>query len=374
MASSAFVELASALVEAMGQRLDAAKPIPEGLALRTGDGFLYAFFEDPNQVSFESVRRLFGDGDELPVHLVVLTPGRLPLAISAEVARRGGTVVEGNQFHELARQLGLGTFLGEEPKPPGAAARRLLPSAQQLDNIMGRARTWLDWGVPALALRFYRQAASLKPEFLPAKTGIGRALLALGLIADAERTFDEVLAVRPDDVDARLGKAATLGARDRPHDEIEMYRALLAEDQARLEVRAHLVAALVDLGDWAGARIEIEALLAGTPEDAQLRFLHGVALERTGEKGEGARERAEARTLGLPYEREAALCQHLGLPVPPKPAAEGTGAAPIPTTPTVRPATPSLRAATRARAPTPRAKVAKRKRSKARTRAPRKRK
>jgi tetratricopeptide (TPR) repeat protein len=375
MATSAFVQLASALVEAMGQKLDAAKPIPEGLALRTGDGFLYAFFEDPNQVSFESVRRLFGEGDELPIHLVVLTPGRLPLAITAEVVRRGGTVVEGNQFHELARQLGLGTFLGEEPRPAGAPERRLLPSAQQLDQIMGRARTWLDWGVPALALRFYRQAAALKPEFLPARTGVGRALLALGLVSDAERTFDEVLAIRPDDVEARLGKAATLGAQDRPHDEIEMYRALLAEDQARLEVRAHLVAALVDLGDWAGARVEIEALLAGTPEDAQLRFLHGVALERTGEPVEGAKERAEARTLGLPYDREASLCQHLGLPVPAKPVAEPTAGMHVPRAPSPVPTAPP-RAQTRA----PRTKPAVRRKprratgARASARTPRKRK
>lgn len=377
MASATFVELASALVEAMGQKLDAAKPIPEGLALRTGDGFLYAFFEDPNQVSLESVRRLFGEGDALPVHLVVLTPGRLPLAISAEVIRRGGSVVEGNQFHELARQLGLATFLGEEPRPPHAPERRLLPSAQQLDQIMGRARTWLDWGVPALALRFYRQAVVLKPEFLPAKTGIGRSLLALGLVPDAERTFEEVLALRPDDVEARLGKAATLGAQDRPHDEIEMYRALLAEDQARLEVRAHLVAALVDLGDWAGARVEIEALLAGTPEDAQLRFLHGVALERTGEQAEGAREREEARTLGLPYDREAALCQHLGLATPPKPASEPPGPGPAPLVPKTPARRTSRRGAPSATGP-PRSPSRSKPRQRARTRAgarsPRKRK
>ena len=96
MASPAFVELASGLVTAMGQQLDAAKPIPEGLVLRTGDGFLYAFFEDPNQVSVESVRRVLGEGGAPPVHLVVLTPGHLPLAISAEVARAGGDPRRGN--------------------------------------------------------------------------------------------------------------------------------------------------------------------------------------------------------------------------------------------------------------------------------------
>jgi tetratricopeptide (TPR) repeat protein len=319
MASALFVQLASALVTAMGQRLDAAKPTEDGLVLRTEDGFLYAFLEDPNKVSLDTITRLFG-GDGLPVHSVVLTPGHLPLALSAEVVRRGGTLVEGPRFSELARQLGLETMLGEEPRRPPKESRRLLPSAQQLDDVMHRARTWLDWGVPALALRFFRQASDMKPGFLPAKTGCGRSLLALGLVAEADRLFGEVLAARPDDVEARLGKAAVLGARAQPKQEVEMYRALLAEDQARTEVRAHLVAALIDLGDWAGARIEIEALLARTPEDPSLRFLHSVALSHTGKKSLAEEEREEARRLGLTYEREAALCQHLGLPPPPRPA------------------------------------------------------
>jgi len=320
MASVPFVELASALVEAMGQRLDSAKPIPEGLVLRTGDGFLYAFLEDPNKVSLDTIRRLFETGGGSALHLVVLTPGHLPLALSGEVTGKGGTLVEGARFAELARQLGLEAFLGEEPRAPPRETRRLLPSAQQLDAILARARTWLEWGVPALALRFYRQASDLKPGFLPAKTGVGRSLLALGLVIDADRTFDEVLAVRPDDLEARMGKAGVLGARSLPKEEVEVYRVLLAEDEARTEVRAHLVAALIDLGDWAAARAEIEAMLARTPEEPQLRFLHAAALSHTGNKALGEEEREEARRLGLTLEREAALCQHLGLPPPTRPA------------------------------------------------------
>ena len=331
MASVPFVELASALVEAMGQRLDAARPIPEGLVLRTGDGFLFAFLEDPNRVSLETIRQLFEVPDAPSVRSVVLTPGHLPLAISQDVVRRGGTLVEGARFAELARQLGLETFLGEEPRAAAARdSQRLLPSAQQLDGVLHRARTWLDWGVPALALRFFRQASELKPGFLPAKIGIGRSLLALGLAADADRAFDEVLTARPDDLEARMGKAAVLGARAEPRKEIEMYRALLAEDEARTEVRAHLLAALIDLGDWSGARTEVEALLARTPEDPQLRFLHAVSLASTGASALGEEERAEARRLGLSHDREVALCHHLHLPEPPKPEAPAPAPVPAP--------------------------------------------
>ncbi|HTT14969.1 MAG TPA: tetratricopeptide repeat protein [Thermoplasmata archaeon] len=322
MASAPFVDLSGAIVQAMGQRLDAAKPTPEGLLLRTGDGFLYAFLEDPSQISLADIGRLLGGEKQLPQHLVVLSPGHLPLALAEEVVKGGGTLVEGARFAELARQLGLETLLGEGPRPAGAETKRLLPSAQHLDAIMHRARTWLDWGVPALALRFYRQASDLKPGFLPARIGIGRSLLALGLTEDAERTFNDVLVLRPSDVDARLGKASVLGARAKSKEEVEIYRTLLAEDEARTEVRAHLVAALIDLGDWASARVEIEAMLARTPEDPSLRFLRSVALERTGHVPEARRERREARSLGLSYEREVALCQHLGIapPPPPEPA------------------------------------------------------
>jgi tetratricopeptide (TPR) repeat protein len=331
MASTPFVTLASALVEAMGQRLDAAKPTPEGLTLRTSDGFLYSFLEDPNTVSLETIRQLLGGEGNVLVRLVVLTPGHLPLAFTEEIKNHGGTLVEGARFAELARQLGLETYLGQEPRPPAKETRRLLPSAQQLDGIVHRARTWLDWGVPALALRFYRQAAELKPGFLPARVGVGRSLLGLGLIDDADRAFDEVLSLRPDDVEARLGKAAVLGARSRPKDEVAAYEKLLAEDDTRTEVRAHLLAALIELGDWAGAKTQLEALLAKTPEEPQLRFLHAQALTRTGDKAKGQEERLEARRLGLTYEREAALCQHLGLPPPEPPTVPEAVSRTVPT-------------------------------------------
>ncbi len=330
MASSGFVQLSGALIEAMGQRMDAVKPIEEGVVLRTGDRFLYAFLEDPARVSLETVRRLFDDGGVAPVHVVVLTPGHLPLAISAEVVRRTGTLVEGPRFAELARQLGLGAMLGDAPRAAPTEARRLLPSAQQLDEVMRRARTWLDWGVPALALRFFRQASDMKPGFLPARVGVGQSLLALRLVDEADRQFDEVLKSRPEDVEARLGKAAVLGARAQPQKEVELYRTLLQEDEARTEVRAHLLAALIELGDWRGARVEVEAMLVRTPEEPQLRFLHAVALTRTGEKALGEEEREEARRLGLSFEREEVLCRHLGLPAPAPPATAPAATSPAP--------------------------------------------
>lgn len=317
MVTTEFSDLIGRLLEAMGQQMDAVRPVAEGLLLQTGDRFLFAFVEDPARLSLAFVRSLLGEVAPTPARLVVLSRTHLPPAFEAELQRAGATTVEGGRFLELVRGLGLGAYVGDEPRaaPPGPS-RRLLPSAQQLDTIVHRARTWLDWGVPALALRFYRQAVALKPEFAPARVGIGRALLALGLAEDADRAFVEALEAQPGELDARLGRAAVLGTQGRVAEEVAAYRVLLEEDPQRVAVRSHLLAALISERAWSEALAEVDALLSASPEDPQLRYLRAGALAHLGDAVAAEEERARARHLGLARDREVALCQHLGLPPP----------------------------------------------------------
>ena len=296
------------------------RQVSEGMLVKTSDGFLYAFVEDPNQVSLDFILRLEEEVGNVGARLVVLAPARLPLALSQEVLRRSGSVVDGGRFHELVGGLGLGAMLGDSPPTaPSPGRDRLLPSARQLDDVMGRARTWAEWGLPALALRFYHQAAQMKPEFLPARIGIGQSLLALGLHKEARTAFDEVLTTDPGNVDARIGRAAILGATGQTPEEIRAYRDLLKEDGRRQSVRAHLIAALIDTQSWAEARTEVESMLEVTPDDPRLRFLHAATMARTGEATAAERERDRARTLGLPYEAEKSMAVQLGLPAPTEP-------------------------------------------------------
>ena len=358
MPTPAFSELVGRLTEAFGQKLDAMRPTREGFLLKTTDDFLYAFLEDPTEVSLSTVQGLLREAADRPSRLVVFSPGRLPLALTAELTGKGATVVDGNRFRELVTGLNLGSFLGEEPRVlPGRPARQL-PSARQLDEVVTRARTWLDWGVPALALRFFRQALELKPEFAPARNGVARSLLALGLVPDAQKMFHEVLNASPDNLEARLGLAAAAGASGKPSEEVAIYRKLIEEDPTRTEVRAHLVAALVAGAKWSEVTPELQNMLETSPEDARLRFLHGAALEKTGHELEGHKEIERARTLGLEYEAERALCQHLGLPQPQRPAGL---AGPAPAARKVLRPTPARRAeppqkASRTRKATPKAR------------------
>lgn len=338
MADPAFVELVGRLVESFGQSMGSSRQSSEAIYLQTTDGFLYAFISSPEDLSLTNVQRMLGEAPVSARHLVVFSRSRLPLALSSELVGGGATVVEGPHFTELAHSLGLGSYLGEEPRPAGTATKRLLPSAQQLDGIMARGKAWAEWGVPALALRFYDQAVGLKPEFLPARVGSANALLALGFLPEARRAFEEIRRSDPSNLEARVGEAAVLGAEGHVDPELAAYRALLVEFPDQLSVRAHLVAALVEHHRWTEAREELATMLETFPEDARLRYLHAVSLERTGSVREAAAERERARRIGLGPDQERALAEQLGLPAKGVPAARS----PIPpalATPALAPAT-----------------------------------
>jgi tetratricopeptide (TPR) repeat protein len=312
-----FAELVTRLMESMGQSLASVREVPEGMLVKTPDGFLLAFVRDPGEVSLAFVQRIAGEAGHPARRLVVLSNGRLPLALSQEVLRREATLVEAGRFQELVRGLGLGAYLGESPRPPPApGSARMLPSVQQLEEVMTRARTWATWGVPALALRFYRQAAAMKPEFLPARIGAATSLLNLGLPDEADRACEEILAAEPTSVDARLLRASILGRRGDTDKEKSSYRALLAEHPESVGVRSHLLAALLAETNWKEARPEVEHLIAGNPEDPALRYLHGAILGHLGERAAADAERSRALALGLPIDQERALAAQLGLPEP----------------------------------------------------------
>ncbi|HEV2449188.1 MAG TPA: hypothetical protein VGU43_02115, partial [Thermoplasmata archaeon] len=267
--------------------------------------------------------------------------------------------------------LGLGEYLGEEPRPePSAPPRRLLPSAQVLEELVARARTWQSWGVPALALRFFRQASTLKPEFVPAQIGIAQSLLQLGLVPEGEAAFRAILLIDRNNLDARIGLATAQGVGGDIAGEIASFRALLTEDPDRIAVRAHLVAALAAHHRWADLRTEVDLLLRRVPEDPRLRLLKALALEHSGEGVEATAEKERARRLGLRPDAERQIYHELGLLAPsipaPPPAAETPPApraepAAAPAVPAKAPAARrSSRAPARPRKAAPRSKPARR--------------
>jgi tetratricopeptide (TPR) repeat protein len=337
MSDPTFVELVGKLTEAFGQQMGSMRQVPEGILLATTDGFLYTFVEDPTLLSLAGAERWVAEAPGGPRRLVVFARQHLPPAISTELAHRHVTLVEGPRFGELCRSLGLGAYLGDEPRPEPASRTRLLPSAHLLDALMTRGRTWAEWGVPALALRFFRQAHDLKPGFLPARIGIANAFLRMGLVPEAETAFREIRRADPSNLDARIGEAAVQGALGHPDLEVRGLEALVREQPEDLALRTHLLAALLDHHHWEAARRELATMLERLPDDPRLRFLHAATFLKSGATKEGEAERDRARAIGLSIEDERQLSIHLGLPPPPLPKVS----VPVPRLARAKPAVPA---------------------------------
>lgn len=307
--ATGFAILVDRLAESFGQEARRVKKADGATYLLTPDGFLYAFFESPSTLTTESTKGLLDKFPEAARHLVVLCP----LAFSPEVRRalegHGASVVCGERFHHLLENLDLVWMLGEEPpRPPTAPPSRSgLPTAELLDTIMSRAQTWIDWGVPAIALRFLDQALALKPEYRSALVAQGIARLALGLTAAARESFETALRIDPTDLPARLGLARVLGAEGKVAQEISALRALLAEENSPSSVRAHLIAAQVSAEKWSDAIPEIQALIELVPEEARFHALLAYALEKKGDVTAARREERAALSLGMTRDEMADL-------------------------------------------------------------------
>lgn len=308
-----FVQLVRDLVEAMGQQLDAARPIAEGVALRTTDGYLYVFVEDAERVSAESIDRWCREGAISVEQLYVFSIPPAPRSWAPEVEQGGGKLIAGSDFRRLADELGIDSPLVEKDPSIHRPIGSTLPSAQGLDAEMRRAQTWATAGVMPLAAKFYERAARLKPEFLPAWVGLARSQTSLGAWEAAEGSWHRVLSLDPGSLEARMGLASVAGNRGNPGQELASYRAILTERPDFTPARVGLVATLIDQRAWLPARREIEKLLELAPSDPRLRFLHALAMERTeGITQESSDERSRARELGLAPEEEAELARSFG--------------------------------------------------------------
>lgn len=353
MAAGGFVRLVEEMLEAMDQRLAAARPVRDGFAVLSTDGFLFVFAPRGERIAPSSVRHWLEAHQAPPERLVLFSPEPVSAAVLEEVAHGAGTVVAGPSFDNLVRQLGIDTPLLPPPRPaPDGPSRHYLPTVERLEAAMGRARTWEDSGVPALSLRFYRQAAALKPEYRPALVGVARALAHLGWWEEADLAWKQVQALYPEDTDARLGRAGVLGALGAADREIRAYRGLVRDFPDLTAAHAGLLAALLESELWVEARTEVEAMLRASPSDPHLRLLSAITLERTGDLDGARLELSTARALGMTAEGEARTRQSVEESI-----RVARGRTPVrPTRPSERPRRSRHRTASSSRPPRPRRK------------------
>ncbi len=148
----------------------------------------------------------------------------------------------------------------------GEPARRLLPVAVLILCLPLAARSFfrnLDWRDDG---RLYRSMTEAEPGNPYAHVLLGTLLAERGATEEAEACFDRALRLRPDLADALIGRAEIRRRRGDLAGAVEdLNRALAFKPEARSRVARAL--ALLEAGDAALARKELEAVAAERPGD-----------------------------------------------------------------------------------------------------------
>ncbi|MEL6348651.1 MAG: tetratricopeptide repeat protein [Myxococcota bacterium] len=134
---------------------------------------------------------------------------------------------------------------------------------------------------PEKAAPLYRQILAADPEDVEALSALGRHLLAVGEIDEAEHFLGQVLELEPDHFESLYNMAHLLqGHRDQPELAEALYLAALDLEPEDVEVNGALAELRVIRGNLAGAApliaVAMENAERTAPVQAPLLFLHAL--------------------------------------------------------------------------------------------------
>jgi choline-sulfatase len=217
--------------------------------------------------------------DSMEEELVHLTSGRYREAIA--ILER---VLKEDPTNLLALEhLGYARFQLGELAPARDAYQRLVELGPD------RASGWASLGYcleklgqRERAMEHYRKAEELNPAYARGFLRMGYALLNGGKAEAAREQFEQVLALEPENDDARKGLARTyrlLGDLDKAS---SLYRSLLASEEDA-EALAELAEALLSEGRQKEAEGFIAQALELSPREWKALYLRSMILNRSGE-------------------------------------------------------------------------------------------
>ncbi len=140
----------------------------------------------------------------------------------------------------------------------------------------------LGTGQTAAAVENLGRATSLRPSYLAARVGLGRALLSEQQPAEALAAADVVLAQEPVNAQALFLRGTALSALGRAADAIPILRAAIAADPANAAAHLNLGNALADLDELEAAEAAASQAIALDPTLLEAHVSLGFILTSRG--------------------------------------------------------------------------------------------
>ncbi len=132
----------------------------------------------------------------------------------------------------------------------------------------------------------FERAARADPTSWQALYQLGVSHLELGRLSQAQRAFENALALHGDSGELHLALASTfdqLGRSERALEHAELARFRLSDSRLQLEGEFIMGRSLYSLGDYQGAKVHFERVLAALPESATAQLWAGLAVYSLGD-------------------------------------------------------------------------------------------
>jgi protein O-GlcNAc transferase len=161
-------------------------------------------------------------------------------------------------------------------------ARNTATAVEPPEGWRAHANRLLDAGLLLEALDGFSRAAALRPDDLESRLGRARTLVALHRFEEAERGFHEVLTTRPQWPAALCGHAETLVALGRSPEAEATYRRVFAIDPTNADAYSGLGTILHDARRYADAEALCRSVLARDTSRFDVHYDLGTLLTKAG--------------------------------------------------------------------------------------------
>lgn len=163
------------------------------------------------------------------------------------------------------------------------AASDLIYTMMEYEDLLEQGETLAGEGLVEDALSRFEQALALAPEEPEVIEAVGRALLELGRLEEAEASFVDALELDPGWPAPWLGLAAVATYRDEPFKVVHHLERAIEADSEASETYAELGRYYGNLGEVELARATFERWTRAHPEDSDMLINAGLTLFDAGD-------------------------------------------------------------------------------------------
>ena len=132
------------------------------------------------------------------------------------------------------------------------------------------------------AVEYYRKALEINSDYADARFELGRSLLALGQLPEAESCFNKVIELKPDNAAAHHNLGLVLARQGKLQPALEACREAARLDRGDFQANKTLGMILLDLGEVEESGKYLARALLLDPREPFALYYYGMALERGG--------------------------------------------------------------------------------------------